>query len=120
MSEPQGHSPGERELAPSQAPDQAPVTGAPLLNQTGPTSADTPTVISQAQPRPLRPEEAFPAVLRGRKLAHFELIEPIGVGGMAAVVRARDLQLDRIVALKILPPETAKDPENVRRFQQEG
>ena len=53
-------------------------------------------------------------------LAHFELIEPIGVGGMAAVLRARDTQLDRIVALKILPPEMAADPENVRRFHQEA
>ncbi len=58
--------------------------------------------------------------MRGRKLAHFELIEPIGVGGMAAVIRARDTQLDRLVALKILPPDMAKDPENVRRFHQEA
>ncbi|MFO0863228.1 MAG: serine/threonine-protein kinase [Gemmataceae bacterium] len=39
---------------------------------------------------------------------------------MAAVLRARDTQLDRIVALKILPPEMAQDPENVRRFHQEA
>jgi len=59
-------------------------------------------------------------VLRGRKLGHFELVETIGVGGMAAVIRARDTQLDRNVALKILPPEMARDPENVRRFHQEA
>src|SRR5262249_985886 len=41
-------------------------------------------------------------------------------GGMAAVIRARDTQLDRTVALKILPPETAADLENVRRFHQEA
>src|SRR5207248_2284262 len=58
--------------------------------------------------------------LRGRKLGHFELLEPIGVGGMAAVLRARDTQLDRTVALKILPPEMAADPENIRRFHQEA
>jgi serine/threonine protein kinase len=58
--------------------------------------------------------------LRGQRLAHFELIEPIGVGGMAAVLKARDTQLDRQVALKILPPEMAADPENVRRFHQEA
>src|SRR5207249_3285433 len=46
--------------------------------------------------------------------------EPIGVGGMAAVIRARDTQLDRTVALKILPPEMAADLENVRRFHQEA
>jgi len=58
--------------------------------------------------------------IRGLRLAHFELIEPIGVGGMAAVLRARDTQLDRLVALKILPPEMATDAENVRRFHQEA
>lgn len=58
--------------------------------------------------------------LRGRRLAHYELIEPIGVGGMAAVIRARDIHLDRYVALKILPPEMAQEPENVARFHQEA
>ena len=58
--------------------------------------------------------------LRGRTLAHFELLDPIGVGGMAAVIRARDKQLDRVVALKILPPEMAVDPEHVQRFHQEA
>jgi serine/threonine protein kinase len=81
---------------------------------------DTPTVISRTALAPVRPEEALAAVLRGRYLAHFELLEPIGVGGMAAVIRARDTQLDRTVALKILPPEMAGDPENVRRFHQEA
>ena len=57
---------------------------------------------------------------RPEEVAHFELIEPIGVGGMAAVFRARDTQLDRIVALKILPPPMDRDPENVRRFHQEA
>ncbi|HLN31345.1 MAG TPA: protein kinase [Gemmataceae bacterium] len=65
-------------------------------------------------------EDGVAGVLRGRKLGHFELVETIGVGGMAAVIRARDTQLDRNVALKILPPEMARDPENVRRFHQEA
>jgi hypothetical protein len=81
---------------------------------------DAPTIISRNGPQPARREESFTGSLRGRRLAHFELIEPIGVGGMAAVIRARDLQLDRTVALKILPPEMAGDPENVRRFHQEA
>jgi serine/threonine protein kinase len=64
--------------------------------------------------------ESIVASLRGRRLAHYELIEPIGVGGMAAVIRARDTLLDRFVALKILPPEMAHEPENVQRFHQEA
>ncbi len=79
---------------------------------------DTPTIISRNSPRAGRDDGK--GDLRGRRLAHFELIEPIGVGGMAAVIRARDTQLDRLVALKILPPDMAADPENIRRFHQEA
>ena len=87
------------------------------------SSDDTPTIISKNSP--VLPGGATvdldgPGGVRGRRLAHFELIEPIGVGGMAAVLRARDTQLDRFVALKILPPEMASDPENIRRFHQEA
>lgn len=60
------------------------------------------------------------ALLQGAKLAHFELISPLGSGGMAAVLLARDTQLDRQVALKILPPENATDPDSVQRFHQEA
>ena len=86
-----------------------------------PEPADgTPTIISRGVPSAPIEEGLLSGILRGRRLAHFELIEAIGVGGMAAVLRARDTQLDRIVALKILPPEMAADPENVRRFNQEA
>jgi serine/threonine protein kinase len=82
---------------------------------------ESPTIISKnARPPESASISSDGSSIRGRKLAHFELIEPIGVGGMAAVLRARDTQLDRIVALKILPPPMAKDPENIRRFHQEA
>ncbi len=91
-----------------------------FLNGSAEPTDDSPTVISKgAPPGAARTEEQLGG-LRGRRLAHFELIEPIGIGGMAAVLRARDTQLDRQVALKILPPEMAADPENVRRFHQEA
>ena len=98
------------------------------LRQPGESTDDTPTIISRHKPdadskAPSMPEISLDsphAGIRGRRLAHFELIEPIGVGGMAAVLRALDTQLDRFVALKILPPEMAADPENVRRFHQEA
>src|SRR6516225_10172643 len=87
-------------------------------------SDDAPTVISKAipvtSPSASTLNEALGGNLRGRTLAHFELEEAIGVGGMAAVIRARDKQLDRSVALKVLPPEMAGDKENVRRFHQEA
>jgi serine/threonine protein kinase len=82
----------------------------------GPTVARGPTVTSIKAGA----AESLLQSLRGRQLAHYELIEPIGVGGMAAVLRARDTQLDRFVALKILPPDMARDDESIRRFHQEA
>lgn len=102
------------------SPELADLGTAALLNSDAEPSDDTPTIISKTSRRNERAEDGFAVTLRGRRLAHFELVEPIGVGGMAAVIRARDLQLDRFVALKILPPEMASDPENVRRFHQEA
>jgi serine/threonine protein kinase len=81
---------------------------------------NTPTIISRSPPTPLKTEEALMGTLRGRRLAHFELLDAVGIGGMAAVIRSRDTQLDRTVALKILPPEMADDTEIVRRFHQEA
>ena len=92
----------------------------PVLNPDIAPSDDAATVLSRNLPMAARPEEGFAATLRGRRLGHYELIEPIGVGGMAAVIRARDVHLDRLVALKILPPEMATDAEIVKRFEQEA
>ncbi len=79
------------------------------------------TIISKSKPPDIHPGSPPANVsLHGRTLAHFELLEPIGAGGMATVLRARDVQLDRLVALKILPPETARDEESIRRFHQEA
>ena len=111
---------GEPNLGDSTTDAPVPVEAADLVALDGhvePTD-DTPTIISRNRPHSSHREAN--GDLRGRRLAHFELIEPVGVGGMAAVIRARDMQLDRLVALKILPPDMAADPENVRRFHQEA
>jgi serine/threonine protein kinase len=120
MSEPQAE-PREAEQTKEPSPISSPLNSADVP-EGAPVGAldNAPTIISRPPPRPPRPEEAFGNSLCGRRLAHFELLEPIGVGGMAAVIRARDTQLDRLVALKILPPAMALDPENVQRFNQEA
>ena len=56
----------------------------------------------------------------GKSLAHYEILEKIGTGGMGEVYRARDTKLGREVALKILPPDAAADPERRERFQREA
>ncbi|MBP1727439.1 MAG: serine/threonine protein kinase, partial [Deltaproteobacteria bacterium] len=56
----------------------------------------------------------------GKTLGHYQITEKIGAGGMGVVYKARDLHLDRFVALKILPPEKVVDPDRKRRFVQEA
>jgi Tol biopolymer transport system component len=56
----------------------------------------------------------------GDKLDHYEVIEKIGAGGMGEVFRAKDTKLGRDVALKVLPPEFASDPDRLARFRREA
>ena len=56
----------------------------------------------------------------GTRLGEFEILSLVGVGGMGEVYRARDAKLGRDVALKVLPPEMATDPDRLKRFQREA
>jgi serine/threonine protein kinase len=56
----------------------------------------------------------------GRTLSHYKVLEELSRGGMGIVYGARDVKLDREVALKVLPPELVADPERKRRFIQEA
>lgn len=56
----------------------------------------------------------------GQRIAHYEIIEKIGAGGMGKVYRARDTKLERDVALKLLPDELTADADRLERFAQEA
>src|SRR3984885_1950870 len=56
----------------------------------------------------------------GTKLAWYEIVAPIGAGGMGEVYSARDTKLDREVAIKVLPAAMARDPERLGRFEREA
>jgi len=56
----------------------------------------------------------------GTRLGSYEVLGPLGAGGMGEVYRARDLNLGREVAIKILPTELASDQEHLARFEREA
>jgi serine/threonine protein kinase len=56
----------------------------------------------------------------GTKLDGYEILALLGAGGMGEVYRARDSQLKREVAIKVLPQFVSQDPDRLRRFEQEA
>ena len=60
------------------------------------------------------------ALSSGSRLGPYEVLSPIGAGGMGEVYRATDTRLNRIVAIKVLPPHFADDPDMRQRFEREA
>jgi len=56
----------------------------------------------------------------GTRLGPYEVLAPIGAGGMGEVYRARDTRLERTVAIKVLPPHLSASPESRQRFEREA
>ena len=60
------------------------------------------------------------ALSAGTRLGPYEILAPLGAGGMGEVYRARDPRLKREVALKVVPAEVASEPERLERFEREA
>jgi TolB-like protein/Flp pilus assembly protein TadD len=81
---------------------------------------------SSDQPeQPTRPPDSLPCASPSApsppcRLGDFEILREIGRGGMGTVYEARQISLDRKIALKILPPQASADPERLRRFEREA
>ena len=56
----------------------------------------------------------------GTRLGPYEILAPIGAGGMGEVYKAQDTRLDRTVAIKVLPEHLAESPELKARFEREA
>ena len=116
---------------PSDAPTLVPGSGsgpdAPtLVPLTHLSPSETPTIADGVTPPPRRAPrtQGFyapqPVLETGAVLAQrYEILQTLGEGGMGAVYKAKDLELDRLVALKVIRPELAKNPAIIERFKQE-
>lgn len=112
---------------PGRAASGTPRQGTPSGSQSGSSPVDNPpTVITQRPPpKPPSASDAVSAFQQwglapGDRLAHFELLDFVGGGGMGRVFRARDRHLSRTVALKVLSPDQAADAATLMRFRNEA
>src|SRR5512139_3480362 len=78
------------------------------------------TVAGNKPKRFLLNGEIMSARMVGQTISHYEIVAELGQGGMGVVYKARDTRLNRLTALKVLPPEALSNPERKQRFTQEA
>src|SRR5262245_32705758 len=99
-----------------------PDTNAPIVRnglRTFRAAYHPPTVREESRLEWSSPETTM-TVAVGSRLGPYEVLAPLGAGGMGEVYRARDPRLSREVAIKVLPEELASDPSRLRRFEKEA
>lgn len=75
---------------------------------------------AEKTPEPLKIASVLMTVQTGTRLGPYEILKPLGAGGMGEVWRARDTRLGREVAIKVLPEELSADSGRLRRFEKEA
>ena len=99
------------------------VSGYAVIRPSGEVNA---SLTSPLAPRNIPPSlfsrvlNSIRLIMIGKTIAHYQILEKLGEGGMGVVYKARDTHLDRFVAIKVLPAEKVADPERKRRFVQEA
>ncbi|HEY2883555.1 MAG TPA: serine/threonine-protein kinase, partial [Pirellulales bacterium] len=84
------------------------------------TSASAAANVSPEAPPPIATSPAKPTTQKIKTLGEYVIVGKIGAGGMGRVYKAQHQRMRRMVALKVLPPQTIKSPEAVRRFNREA
>ena len=106
--------------SPTLVPDSSPSDAPTIVPPSRAGGAQTPR---PSPPRPSGPQAVAPpspVLQEGAVLAQrYQILQTLGEGGMGAVYKANDLELDRLVALKVIRPELAKNPAIIDRFKQE-
>lgn len=126
MSQPNSSESGEQIPAASSVP----LSDRPLIAGESKTVISGTKVSSAAPPvdvaavsirnRLFPPDDSAADSIAGIRLAHFEIRERLGAGGMGAVFRAVDVELSREVAVKVMHPSSGRDPSLVTRFRNES